>query len=196
MADNHQPKSATELLAKILQKKAQFYCQLAEEISHDAGIAWSASAATKQTPKRKASQAVKDPLAPKKPLTSYFVFSNDMRHEAKEKNKQIPTAKEISEMWKALKPEKRAKYEEKFKKSMAEFDLKMTAYTAKKSSTTVEVPSIVKTPVEEESETEESDEESEEEEETVMLSAKKRKSFEKGPEVTTPKVPKKKKVEE
>eukprot|EP01066_Platyproteum_vivax_P010558 Platyproteum_vivax@DN4739_c0_g1_i1.p1 len=194
---DNSPKPAAELLAKILQKKAQFYCQLAEEISKDAGLTWSAASAVKAAPKRKA--GVKDPLAPRRPFTPYMIYSTEVRAAAKNANKPIPTLKDIGELWKKEKPESKIKFEEKFKQQMVEYDKNMKEYNAHKGSG--DLDQVAKSPPTVKDDDEDTDEESSEDDETdeeestdasILMSEKKRKSFEKGPE--TPKIPKKKKI--
>jgi hypothetical protein len=83
-------------------------------------------------------KAKKDKNLPKKPKSGYFFYCDDKRpallEKAKKKGGKINIgviAKELGEMWKKLKPEKRKKYDalnlkdkERYEKAMAEYTQK------------------------------------------------------------------------
>jgi upstream-binding transcription factor len=70
----------------------------------------------------KKEKAPKDPNAPKRPLTGYFMWSAEQRAEAKAnptkdaEGKEVKlTAAVLSERWKALSAEEKKPYEDKYK---------------------------------------------------------------------------------
>lgn len=118
--------------------------------------------------KKPAKKAKKDPNAPKRPLTAYFLFGQDNREEIKnelmktatpEEQKKIVTlvAKKLGERWKALTAEEKKPYEDKAKAAKAAYEKDKAAYD--EGGKTKASSSKKK----EESEEEESEEESEEE---------------------------------
>jgi len=74
----------------------------------------------------KKNKKTRDPNAPKKPLTSYFVFASAKKEGIKAANPDfsiIDISKELGGMWKAMTPEEKAPYlaeAEKLKKKYAE----------------------------------------------------------------------------
>ena len=79
----------------------------------------------------KTTKTTKDPNAPKKPLTSYFLFAKDVRPEIMKNN---PTAKitEIATLigaeWKKLSDDDKKKYTQKADEAKAEYIKAKTAY--------------------------------------------------------------------
>ena len=56
----------------------------------------------------------KDPNAPKRPMSAYFLFMNDMRSSVREKNPDFgigDIAKAMGKMWGEISPAEKAKYE-------------------------------------------------------------------------------------
>eukprot|EP01067_Filipodium_phascolosomae_P002048 Filipodium_phascolosomae@DN2274_c0_g1_i1.p1 len=122
------------MFAKVIQRKAHMYNQLAEEFSQELGLAWSAMSggihsgglssstpgvAPKATPKKK---PTKDPNAPKRPKTSFFLFCEDQRNLAKEQNLPSKSSKELSDLWKNLTEISRKKYEDKAARDRERFE--------------------------------------------------------------------------
>lgn len=77
----------------------------------------------------------KDPNAPKKGLTSYILFSNDVRKEAekkcKRKNKDCKTTditRKIGEMWRNLSEEEKEPYRERAEKDKKRYEKEMESY--------------------------------------------------------------------
>jgi HMG (high mobility group) box len=80
----------------------------------------------------KAAKPKKDPNAPKKPLTSFMLFSNEVRSEIKKENPDMSfgeLGKKIGELFRALSSEKKQKYEdmakrekERYKKALMEYE--------------------------------------------------------------------------
>ena len=67
----------------------------------------------------------KDPDAPKKPLSSFMLFGNEMRAKIKEENPDIPfsgVGKILGERWRALDSESKAKYNEAALAAKAEYE--------------------------------------------------------------------------
>lgn len=85
----------------------------------------------------KKKKAKKDPNAPKKPTSSYFLFGAAVREQIKKDNPEA--AKKVTEIskligaaWKIIEPEEKAKYEAQFKVAKDEYAIAFKAYTEKK----------------------------------------------------------------
>jgi hypothetical protein len=78
---------------------------------------------------------------PKKPNSSYFLFMAEMRPKLIEKYKDLKDKKEANqkvmtesaEMWNALAPEKKVKYENEYKKAKVEYDVKLEEWNTNES---------------------------------------------------------------
>jgi len=83
---------------------------------------------------KRSKSKVKDPNAPKKPMTPYFAWMNENRKRIKEAN---PTAGlgEISKIagaeWKDVDEDEKKEYAEKYQEEMVEYKQKMKNYTPK-----------------------------------------------------------------
>jgi hypothetical protein len=89
----------------------------------------------------KAKKTKKDPLSPKKPGTSYTLFSSDQRAGLKEAEPSLSfgeTAKRLGEMWKAVDDTTRAKYDKKSAKEKEKYQVAMEAYTRTSSDASLE----------------------------------------------------------
>jgi hypothetical protein len=78
----------------------------------------------------------KDPNAPKRATTSFFFFSSEMRAKVKEENDGITfgeLGKKMGEMFKALSPKEKSKYEEMAKKDQLRYKKEFAAYKEKQS---------------------------------------------------------------
>ncbi|CAB9527435.1 FACT complex subunit SSRP1 [Seminavis robusta] len=76
----------------------------------------------------------KDPNEPKRPMTAFMLFSNANRQRVKEENPGISfgdIGRKMGELFKALSPEERAKYDEKNAKDKERYKREMDAYKAK-----------------------------------------------------------------
>ncbi|CAG5097350.1 Oidioi.mRNA.OKI2018_I69.XSR.g15038.t1.cds [Oikopleura dioica] len=86
-------------------------------------------AGAKKTKKRK-----KDPNAPKRPATAFFLFSTENREKAKaqleEGAKVGDVAKKLGEMWKAASAEEKERFAKQAKESKALYDKAMEEYKA------------------------------------------------------------------
>jgi len=79
----------------------------------------------------KPSKPAKDPNAPKKPLSAYFLFTNDERQKIKEEfpNMSITEiAKETGRRWANISPDIREKYEARYQESRNQYDQDMANY--------------------------------------------------------------------
>eukprot|EP01027_Heterolobosea_sp_BB2_P009107 GEZU01013467.1.p1 GENE.GEZU01013467.1~~GEZU01013467.1.p1 ORF type:complete len:156 (-),score=108.28 GEZU01013467.1:134-601(-) len=125
--------------------------------------------------KKESAKKKKDPKAPKRPMTGYFLYCQDKRPEVKKQNPDAKVgeiAKILGEMW-AKEPESvKEKYKQQHAKAKAAYDKELAEYKKTK--------------------TEESEEEEEEEEEKP----KKRKATKAAAKPTKKAAPKKKKKEE
>jgi HMG (high mobility group) box len=87
--------------------------------------------------KTKKPKAKKDPNAPKKPLTSFMLFSNEVRSRIQKENPSMSfgeLGKKVGELFRGLSGSEKQKYEdmsknekERYKKQMQEFEIKQKA---------------------------------------------------------------------
>jgi hypothetical protein len=76
---------------------------------------------------------LKDPNAPKKPLTGYIRFSQEKRAKVKEENPELKGTeimKKLGEMWKALSDKKKEKYNSPYKAELEAWKEEMKGYEA------------------------------------------------------------------
>ena len=88
--------------------------------------------------KKKGKQgAKKDPNAPKRALSAFMFFSQEMRPKVKEENAEASfgeLGKLIGVAWKNVSEEEKKKYEDMNKEDKERYDKEMAAYKAKKKS--------------------------------------------------------------
>jgi len=80
---------------------------------------------------KKKAKKEKDPNAPKRPLTAFFLFCNDRRPAIKAKNPDLrigDVAKELGKMWAELAQDAKSKYEAKAKTDKARYDQLLADY--------------------------------------------------------------------
>ena len=90
---------------------------------------------------------VKDPLAPKKPTTAYFIYLADKRQEFKEENpefKAIEVTKGIAVIWNALSADEKQPYIEQYEAAKVQYAKDFAAYKASKE--TAMVPKEAESP--------------------------------------------------
>ncbi|KAL7694315.1 putative High mobility group box domain-containing protein [Plasmopara halstedii] len=81
----------------------------------------------------KGSRKKKDPNAPKRALSAYFFFCNDIRQEVRDENpnkKITEIATLLAEKWRALPDKKRAKYQKMNEEAKAKYQQEMDDYNA------------------------------------------------------------------
>lgn len=79
----------------------------------------------------KPSKPIKDPNAPKKPLSAYFLFTNDERAKIKAEFPEMSIteiAKETGRRWAQVSAQDREKYEARYQLSRNEYDQAMSTY--------------------------------------------------------------------
>lgn len=79
----------------------------------------------------KPSKPAKDPNAPKRPLSAYFLYANAVRDEVRRECPEMSTtevAKESGQRWGRLTPEEKEKYENQSKELKAEYEVAMSNY--------------------------------------------------------------------
>lgn len=79
----------------------------------------------------KPAKPIKDPNAPKKPLSAYFLFTNDERAKIKEAYPEMgitEIAKETGRRWANIGKEDREEYERRYQESRNEYDQAMATY--------------------------------------------------------------------
>ncbi len=129
----------------------------------------------KDQKKPAAKKAKKDPNAPKRPLTAYFLFGQDNRETIKnelmkdatpEEQKKIVTlvAKELGTRWKALTAEEKKPFEDRAKQAKASYEKEKAEYD-KSGGSKAKASSSKKKEESEDEQDEESEEESEEDDE-------------------------------
>ncbi|KAG7397462.1 hypothetical protein PHYBOEH_000682 [Phytophthora boehmeriae] len=82
----------------------------------------------------KGSRKKKDPNAPKRALSAYFFFCNDIRQEVRDENpnkKITEIATLLAEKWRALPDKKRAKYQKLHEDAKAKYQQEMDEYNAR-----------------------------------------------------------------
>merc|ERR1712241_1654028 len=78
---------------------------------------------------------MKDPNAPKKPLSAYFLFSQDERLKVKAEYPDYSiteVAKELGRRWASIDPAVKSQYEERYQGSRKQYEQAMTAYKPQK----------------------------------------------------------------
>ncbi|XP_030643755.1 high mobility group protein B2a isoform X2 [Chanos chanos] len=76
----------------------------------------------------------KDPNAPKRPPSAFFIFCSDKRPDVKSKNPGISigdVAKKLGELWSKLSPKEKSPYEQKAQKLKEKYDKDLAAYRSK-----------------------------------------------------------------
>ncbi len=79
----------------------------------------------------RANKAQKDPNAPKRPLSTFFLFSQDERPKIKKDNPSLSVAdiaKLIGERWRSIGEDKKRHYEERARQEKERYDREITAY--------------------------------------------------------------------
>jgi hypothetical protein len=79
----------------------------------------------------RAGKAQKDPNAPKRPLSTFFLFSQDERPKIKKDNPSLSVAdiaKLIGERWRAIGDEKKRHYEERARQEKERYDRELAEY--------------------------------------------------------------------
>lgn len=79
----------------------------------------------------KPSKPIKDPNAPKKPLSAYFLFTNDERQKIKSEFPNMgitDIAKETGRRWANIPSDSREHYESRYQESRNQYDQDMTTY--------------------------------------------------------------------
>merc|ERR1739848_665631 len=78
---------------------------------------------------------MKDPNAPKKPLSAYFLFSQDERLKVKAEFPDYSiteVAKELGRRWASIDPAVKSQYEQRYQESRKQYEQAMTAYKPQK----------------------------------------------------------------
>merc|ERR1712038_443534 len=78
---------------------------------------------------------IKDPNAPKKPLSAYFLFSQDERLKVKAENPDYSiteVAKELGRRWAIIDPGVKQQYEQRYQSARKVYDQEMSAYKPQK----------------------------------------------------------------
>lgn len=84
---------------------------------------------------QKSGKPMKDPNAPKKPLSAYFLFSQDERLKVKAEYPDYSiteVAKELGRRWASIDPAVKSQYEQRYQESRKQYEHAMTAYKPQK----------------------------------------------------------------
>jgi high mobility group protein B3 len=84
-----------------------------------------------ETNKTKKPRKARDKNAPKPPLTTYIMYSNDRRQEVREANpemKATEVTKEISKMWREVNDEEKKHYQSIYNENKKKFDEERELY--------------------------------------------------------------------
>jgi hypothetical protein len=79
----------------------------------------------------RASKSQKDPNAPKRPLSTFFLFSQDERPKIKKDNPSLSVAdiaKLIGERWRSIGDDKKRQYEERARTEKERYDREVAEY--------------------------------------------------------------------
>lgn len=91
--------------------------------------------AAPQTSHKPSGKPMKDPNAPKKPLSAYFLFSQDERLKVKAEYPDYSiteVAKELGRRWASIDPAVKSQYEQRYQESRKQYEQAMTAYKPQK----------------------------------------------------------------
>ena len=94
-----------------------------------------AAAAPVMTQAKPNQKPMKDPNAPKKPLSAYFLFSQEERLKVKEENSDFSiteVAKELGRRWATLEPTLKAAYESRYQDARKVYDSEMNHFKPQK----------------------------------------------------------------
>jgi hypothetical protein len=83
----------------------------------------------------KSGKPMKDPNPPKKPLSAYFLFSQDERLKVKAEYPDYSiteVAKELGRRWASIDPAVKSQYEQRYQESRKQYEQAMTAYKPQK----------------------------------------------------------------
>lgn len=86
-------------------------------------------------PAKPPGKPMKDPNAPKKPLSAYFLFSQDERLKVKAEFPDYSiteVAKELGRRWATIDPALKQQYEQRYQESRRDYETAMTAYKPQK----------------------------------------------------------------
>lgn len=114
-------------------------------------------------PKGQKKKRFKDPNAPKRPPSAFFLFCGDRRPKIKADHPGLSigdTAKKLGEMWNSLTPEEKQPYEKNAAKMKDKYDKELSVYRTKG---TVDSASAAAPADDDDEEDEDEDEEDEEE---------------------------------
>jgi len=110
--------------------------QVGQQLSVAAGQMGQAKVIAAGSPQAKLNQKpMKDPNAPKKPLSAYFLFSQEERLKVKGENPDYSiteVAKELGRRWATLSPPLKTQYEQRYQDARKVYDQEMSHYKPQK----------------------------------------------------------------
>ena len=102
-----------------------------EDDAGENGPASHAASSGQSKKKSKRAKKMKDPNRPKGPVSPFIRFSNDMKAQMKNENKNMSfgdTSREISKLWKGLAGHEKELYQERFNREKEKYELAMQKY--------------------------------------------------------------------
>lgn len=121
--------------AKTIAKIAEFTVELAETLHKDLGLEYHGPSASKaKVVNKKRLRADRDPNEPKRPATSYMLYTTHIREELKKKGEPQPQMKDLGEMWNKLDESEKEKYNGEAQKLKEQYDREMAEFKANKGS--------------------------------------------------------------
>jgi len=117
---------------------------------------------------KKSKKRFKDPNAPKRPPSAFFIFCADFRQKVKSESPGLSigdTAKKLGEMWNSSAAEEKQPYEKKAAKLKEKYDKDIIAYRTKGTTNVASGPAAAAAEEEDDDEEEEDDDDDEEDDE-------------------------------
>jgi hypothetical protein len=124
--------------AKTIAKIAEFAVELAETLHKDLGLEYQGPLVSKaKLVNKKRLRVDRDPNEPKRPSTSYMLFTTHIREELKKKGEPQPQMKDLGEMWNKLDDSEKEKYNGEAQKLKEQYDKDMAEFRTKKGSVVI-----------------------------------------------------------
>lgn len=117
--------------AKTISRIAEFAVDLAETLHKDLGLEYNGPVVVKsKTISKKRARSERDPNEPKRPQTSYMIYSAYLRDEVKRRGEPQPQLKEIADMWAKLDDKEKERFNVEAHAQKEAFDKLMAEYKA------------------------------------------------------------------
>ena len=127
----------TKRMASFTFTKSQLDTFLKEIVSNHCNSEFEVKDLKKLIPKGSKNKKVKDPNAPKRATTAYFIFMADVRDKVKEENPNLKSnelSKIMGQMWRDMDSSDKKKYEDLAEKDKERYKEEMESYSSSDSS--------------------------------------------------------------